>query len=454
MVMQSTSDRLRSAEPGLPGQASAHERREQGLTRRIAIRIVPILWLASLMAYLDRVNVSFAALSMNRALSLSSSAFGLGVGIFFAGSFLFSVPANTAFEKVGGRRWLAFLMVIWGALSMSMAFVHNAIEFQFIRFLLGAAEAGFFPAMVLYLSYWLPQQARVRCFALSMTALPLSVVIGAPISGLVLRTATTGAFADWQWLFLIEGAPSVLLGVVAWTMLRDTPAVAEWLSREEREHILQSLAREDEARVENIAPDGGGAMPIRILQLSVTMFCLNGVNYGASFWLPQIVKELGVSNLRTGMLLVIPSAAGVAAMLAWSMLLAHRLRPQLGIALPILVAGTGLLGSTFATTPSPKIIWLTLATMGIFATLPMVWSAPTALLPRSKAGTGVAIISMSGLGAGFLVPFLVGFVKDATSSFLPGFWILSALGFLAAVVAATLPFPPQSRSAQRQGPRP
>jgi ACS family tartrate transporter-like MFS transporter len=413
---------------------------DEALLRKVVWRIVPLVFLGSFMAYLDRVNLSFAALSMNAALGLSASKFGFGVGLFFAGSFIFSIPATIALKRLGGRRWLALIMVVWGLASMGMAFVSSPMSFYGFRFVLGVAETGFFPGVVLYLSYWLPEPQRSRAFALSMIALPFSVVVGGPLSGLLLNFTAFLGLQNWQWLFLTEGLPSILLGVLVYALFQDTPAQANWLPPEERARMIQRLETEEEVRLEEHGNSGSKMLIIRTVQLSAVVFCLNGVNYGVSFWTPQVIKGLGLTNLMTGLLSALPYIGGMIAMVGWVRVAPKIVGPKLELALPIVLAAAGLFLSTRSWHPWPTITCLTVAMIGIFATLPVVWSAPTTLIPREAARYSVAIISMTGLSAGFAIPFAMGIAKDMTGGFNAGFWMLSALGVIAALVSLTIDF--------------
>ncbi|MDB5653214.1 MAG: putative transport protein superfamily, partial [Tardiphaga sp.] len=292
---------------------------ETSTIRAISWRLIPFLVLAYFLAYLDRVNLGFAALTMNAELNFSPTVFAWGAGIFFVGYFLFEVPSNMALEKFGASRWIARIMVTWGVISALMALVTGPWSFYSLRFLLGIAEAGFFPGIILYLTYWYPAEYRARFLAAFAVAVPVSTVIGAPVSGMLLGLDGVMGIKGWQWLFMIEGIPSVVLGIVTWFYLTDRPSQATWLSAEQKAWLASRIDAEVAAK------QSAGQMTLwqtlssgKVLMLALIYFCFVASLYGMQFWLPQIVKAFGFSNVQTGFVTAIPYAFGSVAMIFWA----------------------------------------------------------------------------------------------------------------------------------------
>ena len=286
------------------------------MVRTLTWRLVPFLFLLYIVAYLDRINLGFAALQMQKQLAFTDAVYGFGAGVFFAGYFLFQVPSNLVLERVGARRWIAVLMVTWGIISASMSLVGGTRSFYGLRFLLGAAEAGFFPGVILYLKNWFPAQARARTVARFMTAAPLSGVVGGPLSGALLGLHQKSGLAGWQWMFLLEGLPAIALGAVVWVTLVDRPELASWLSSEQRVWLQRTLQREREGAAATSRPGALAAFRIgRVWILALVYFGLNTVSYGMSMWLPNLIKSLsGLSNFAIGVLSAIPYVAAALAM--------------------------------------------------------------------------------------------------------------------------------------------
>src|SRR5213592_611003 len=334
--------------------------------RKITLRLIPFLFVLYIVAWLDRVNVGFAALQMNSDLGFSSAAFGFGSGVFFLGYCLFEVPSNLVLHRVGARRWIARIMMSWGVISVAMMFVRSTLAFYVLRFLLGAAEAGFFPGVIYYLSYWYPEAKRARAIAAFMTAVPVSGVIGGPLSGALLTLNGALGLAGWQWLFLVEGVPAILLGAIVLLYLNDRPDVARWLSPVEREWLTSNLAEERTART--------ALGPTRILaaltnptvwQLGI-IFLLAAIGfYGYSFWAPLVIKSLTrSSDLLVGMILGAISALTITCMLLNS---AHSDRTDerpLHVAVPLFITGAGFFGCALLSNPVLAILSLALVPVG------------------------------------------------------------------------------------------
>lgn len=407
--------------------------------KRVTLRLLPFLFICYFFAYLNRVNVGFAKLQMASDLQFSEAVYGLGAGIFFIGYFLFEVPSNLMLRKVGARRWIARIMLTWGVLSVAMMFVTTPTSFYIVRFLLGAAEAGFFPGIILYLTYWYPSVRRGRITAIFMAAIPVSGLIGAPLSGLILDLAQGGGLHGWQWLFLIEGVPTVLLGVAVLFLLPNGPQDSKWLTDAERTHITQDLANDTQAHT---SQDFGAALKdSKVWILSLIYFCIQMGVYAISFWLPTIVKTLGFASASTiGWISAVPYLAATFFMLYLGRSADLRRERRWHLIVPLLMGGVGLAGSVvFATSPALAILFLTIATMGFFTALPMFWPLPSAFLGGTAAAGGLALINSFGNLAGFCSPYLVGWVKDATASTDIALFILMGGALLGAILVLTIP---------------
>ena len=412
---------------------------EASTMRKVSWRLIPFLILAYFLAYLDRVNLGFAALTMNAELKFTPLIFSWGAGIFFIGYFLFEVPSNVILHKVGARRWIARIMVTWGLISALMALVGGPISFYILRFLLGVAEAGFFPGIILYLTYWYPAEYRARILAAFTVAVPLSTVIGAPISGYLLGLDGLGGLRGWQWLFILEGVPSILLGIVTWFYLTDRPAQAGWLSGEQKQWLIARLTKEESAKetAQHMTLSEVLASP-KVLVLSLVYFGFVAALYGMQFWLPQIVKAFGLSNLQTGFVTAIPYLFGSIAMVLWGRH-SDRTRERVWhVVLPLLLTALALAAASTLTDPILTMVALTLAAIGIFCTFALFWTLPTAFLSGASAAAGIAMINSIGNLAGFGGPYLIGWVKDSTGSTSTGLLILAVMPFVAALLVVLL----------------
>ncbi len=406
---------------------------EAAAVAKVTRRLVPFLVLCYLVAYLDRVNVGFAALQMNPALGLDASAFGFGAGIFFFTYFIFEVPSNLALEKFGARRWIARIMVTWGIVSGSTAFIPQISQatglspehtFYAVRLLLGVAEAGFFPGIIFFLTLWFPSAYRARIVGYFMAAIPLSSLVGAPISGALLGVTGAG-LAGWQWLFILEAAPALIMAVAVLFYLTDKPADAAWLSTEERDALAARLAAERRQREAAQPLSVGQAMlNPRVLALALVYFAAVAGNYGIGFFLPQIVKGFGMTDLQTGFVTAIPYLAGVCLMIWWGRRSDRKMGRKGHAALALGVAGAAIAAAAFTDDPYLKMAAITLASFGVFGSLPVFWTLPTAFLAGPAAAAGIAVINAVGNLSGFAGPFVMGRIKDATGSY---FWALLAI---------------------------
>jgi D-galactonate transporter len=433
--MASPANPLPHASAGAPPSAF-----EEATYRKVAWRLTPLLMLCYVVAYLDRVNVGFAKLQMSAALNLSDAVYGFGAGIFFIGYFLFEVPSNVILHRVGARIWIARIMVTWGLVSILTMFVTTPTMFYVMRFLLGLCEAGFFPGIILYLTYWYPAHRRGRMTTWFMTAIALSGVIGGPVSGWILK-AFDGAngWQGWQWLFLLEGLPSVIVGVVVFFVLDDRIGNAKWLTPEERALLERNIAAEDATKED--PPLVTVLTSPRVLLMSLTYFSFVMGLYGVSFWLPTIIKATGVKDaLAIGLLSAIPFAAAVVGMVLVAKSADRRRERRWHIAIPAAVGALGLvLSVTWAHDTALAMAALTLATFGILTTLPLFWSLPTAWLAGTGAAAGIALINSIGNLAGFLSPYAVGWLKQATAANDSGMYMLAAFMILGGLLALSAP---------------
>jgi MFS transporter, ACS family, tartrate transporter len=415
---------------------------------KVSARLIPFLMICYFIAYLDRVNVGFAALTMNKSLGLTATMFGFGSGIFFLTYFLFEVPSNLALDRFGARKWIARIMFSWGILSGLMAFIPNIAQatglgneatFYILRALLGFAEAGFFPGIIFYLTLWYPSVYRGRIVGAFMAAIPLSSAIGSPISGMILGMNGIGGLEGWQWLFIIEAAPAILLAFVTYFYLTDIPADAQWLEADERGWLRERL---DAERRQREAAQTLSVLEVmrnpRVWALALVYFGLVACNYGVGFWLPQIIKAFGLSNFATGWVTAIPYAIG-AAFMVWYGYHSDATGERKGhTAIGLLIAAAGIAASTLTGNPALTIIAFTIGACGVFGTLPVFWTLPTAVLSGTAAAAGIAVINSIGNLAGFAGPYAMGWIKDATGSFTGGLLLIAALAIVAMAIVLAL----------------
>ena len=417
-----------------------------GAYKKASWHLIPFIFVCYFFNYLDRVNVGFAKLEMLDALKLSNTVYGLGAGIFFIGYVLSGVPSNLILHKIGARRWIAVMMVAWGALSACMLFVSTPMSFYVLRFFTGVAEAGFFPGMVLYFTHWFPSQKRGQVMALFMSAIPISGLIGGPLSGWMLAhfSAGQGGMAGWQWLFLLQGVPTVLLGVGVYFYLNDGISQAKWLTAEEKGAMQAALAADERQRqaASNVGQSFSAVLRNgSVWMLGVIYFCIQMGVYAINFWLPSIIKSLGFESAQTvGWLSAIPYLVAAVFMVLMGRSADSRRERRWHVAVPMLM---GLVGLTMAANFSSNIlivlIGLSLATMGALTALALFWSLPSAFLGSAAAAGGLALINSLGQIAGFVSPFLVGWIKDATQSTDTALYILSSVMLLGAILVLQVP---------------
>jgi ACS family tartrate transporter-like MFS transporter len=384
------------------------------LYRKIAWRLVPFLMLLYMVAFLDRVNVSFAALTMNRDLGISESVYGFAAGIFFLSYCLFEVPANLVLARMGARRWLAILMVIWGFVSMSTAFVHTEASYIGLRFLLGVAESGFYPGVIYYFTFWMPRAHRTRILALFLLAVPLCNSIGSPISAHILLLNGYHGMHGWQWLFLLEGAPALLLGFASWFLLADGPWSAKWLSPEEKDQVASDQQYED------VSQQTAGKQNLHVARDCVIYFLWSSGNYGLTFWLPKILTAVGASNLSTGWWASTTFGFGALALLWASRRRSFRALPFLFIA-----SGAGFVIAGVAHSVPVAVTGFSVAAVGLLASLPMFWSVAASRLSGKAAGAAIALVNSVGAVGAFAGPSSMGWLHDLTHHYSAGLWAIA-----------------------------
>ena len=409
---------------------------DQALYARLRWRLVPYLLLLYIIAWFDRVNVSVAALQMNADIGLTARAYGLGAGVFFLGYALCEVPSNLILAKVGARRWIARIMVTWGLISMAMMFAKGPWSFGVLRFLLGVAEAGFLPGIIFYLSQWFPKGERAGAVSWFMLGIPLSAVFGNPISSSLLELDGWHGLHGWQWLFVIEGLPAVLLGVATWWWLPESAREARWLTDEEKVRVLVHLDTERDTTLARHA--GSGTLRMALLHptvwlLCAVMFCCQTGSYGLNLWIPQIVKDFsGLSNLWVGFVTAIPYVGAAIAMVWVGVRSDRRNERFLHVAIPSLIGAAGFAASTLGLAVVPAMVALTIAAMGDLSTRGPFWALPSRFLSGSALAAGIALINTIGSLGGFVGPTMVGYARDATGSFSGGLLFLAGLLVLAA----------------------
>lgn len=387
---------------------------ENAVFLKCAWRLIPFMGLLYVVNFLDRVNVGFAALAMNRDIGLSAHAYGVGAGMFFVGYFFFEVPSNVIMEKVGARLWMFRIMLSWGLISMLTAFARGPYSFAALRFSLGVCEAGFFPGMILYLTYWFPASTRGQFNAMFLAAIVIANVIGGPISGTILHAAGgVAGLYGWQWLFVLEGLPSCILAFVALVYLTDTPAHAIWLDLREKRIIHDALARD--AIPSRTLRDG--LADYRVWILAIGDLGIITSLYGIGLWLPQIVRGLGFSDVQTGFVVSIPYLATLLAMVAWARDSDRRAERVRHVVWPALLAATAFLVTARLGTSLWSVVALSIASVGIYSALVVFWTLPQSFLGGTAAAGAIALVnSIANLG-GFFGPTVVGYLKDATGTY-------------------------------------
>jgi D-galactonate transporter len=424
----------------VPTAESLELTRENAVFRKVIRRIVPFLILCYVVSYLDRVNVGFAKLQMSQDLGFSEAAYGLGAGLFFIGYFLFEVPSNLILQKVGARTWIARIMISWGVVSALFVFVNNEATFYVLRFLLGAAEAGFYPGVILYCTYWFPSARRARVIALFMSAIPVAGIFGNPLSGWIMDVFEgTGGWNGWQWLFLLEALPAIAVGVITLFYLDNSVRDAKWLSDDDKSVIERALAQDTQHHSKHGKTWDAFRDPKVWLMCLIYFFFVMG-QYALTFWMPTFVESTGVTGgFAIGALSAVPYLAALVAMNLFGRSADKRRERRWHLVIPSLMGAVGFsLAASWTGSTTLSLLALSIAAAGVLTCAPLFWSLPTAFLSGTAAAAGLAVINSVGNLAGFVSPYMIGSLKDATDSTAIPMYVL-ALGLVigAAAVLAT-----------------
>ena len=415
--------------------------------KRVMLRLIPLLIVSYIVSYLDRVNIGFASLTMNRDLGLSSAVYGLGAGLFFVTYFLFEVPSNIMLHRVGARWWLARIMLTWGVLSGATGFIpqiaaatglsHETV-FYVIRLLLGAAEAGFFPGVIFYLTLWFPGTYRARVIGYFMTALPAASVLGGPLCGWLLGLNGVKGMAGWQWLFVIEALPALILAVVLLVFLTDRPENAAWLEKDQRDWLTKEIAAQ-EATARAVPKQSTLKVlthPL-VIGLGMVYFSVVYMNYTIGFFLPSIIKEFGLTNLQTGLVAALPSAVGTASMVLWGRRSDKRNERKWHLVFALAVGALSFGAASLAHTPVLTVICFSIAAFGIYGSQPVFWTLPGVFLTGGSAAAGIAAINAIANLSGFIGPYLMGYLKTATGTYSTGLFVASVMAGIATILVAS-----------------
>jgi len=414
---------------------------ENAAYSKVRWKLLPFLFVLYVVAYLDRINVGFASLQMNRELGLSEAAFGFGAGVFFIGYFVFEVPSNLMLQRIGARVWISRIMLSWGVVAMAMMLARGTKSFYLLRFLLGVAEAGFFPGIIFYLTHWFPARERARSVSMFMTATQVAGVISGPVSGALLGMRGVWGLSGWQWLFLAEGLPAVILRIAVALYLPNGPEDASWLNADERKSLAAGLALEREGRKTwNNHTLAYALANARVWLLALLYFTIVFGHYGIALWLPQIIKGFGgMSDLRVGMLSSIPFIAAAITMVVVAKHSDSRNERRWHLAIPALVGGFALALAAAARRPMLALAAITIAEAGVSSTAGPFWTLPPSFLDGAAAAGGIALINSTGNLAGFVGPSVVGLIKQLTHSFAGGLLLMAAAIIAAGLIALALP---------------
>jgi MFS family permease len=426
------------------GASEAHQAPElaRSVYRKVFRHIVPFLMLCYVISYLDRVNIAFAKLQISQNRNFSETVFGLGAGVFFMGYFIFGLPSNLMMQKAGARNWLAGILVTWGLFSGTFIFIKTPTSYYILRFLLGAAEAGFYPGAILYLTYWFPAYRRARIVALFMTAIPIAGIFGNPLSGWIMGTFD-GALKlrGWQWMFLIEALPAIMAGIAALFILDDCVANAGWLTPAEKRFLTEEIELSANAKSERVYSFSGLIKNSRVWIMCLIYFAIVMGQYGLTFWMPTLVKATGVKgNFNIGLLSAIPFLCAVVAMNLCGRSSDVMRERRWHLIIPAVAGAVGfVVAASYAQNTIVSLIFLSLAAAGVITCTPLFWSLPTALLSGTAAAAGIALINSVGNLAGFVSPSLVGYLKDAMHSNVYGMDALAVILLGSAVLVWLIP---------------
>ncbi|MEN1834895.1 MFS transporter [Pseudomonas lijiangensis] len=413
---------------------------ETAVVRKVTLRIIPFVFLLYIVSYLDRANIGYAALQMNKELALTSEAFGFISGIFFIGYFLFEVPSNVMLNKFGARVWIARILVTWGFIAALTAFAQNANQLYVLRFLLGVAEAGFFPGIIVYLTFWFRSKELATTVALFTAAIPVSYIIGAPLSTWIMDNVNWFNWSGWRWMLFLEGIPAVFLGIACLFYLTDRPEQAKWLKPHEKAWLIDELERDRQSRknVKSLSVYKTMTNP-KVLYLSFIYFVYQCGSLGIGYWMPQIIKGFSDSLTHTqiGLIAMLPYIVATVAMIVWSRSSDRRNERKLHSAIPLLVAALGLMGAGALQSPVLAMLMICVSLSGLYSFKSPFWALPTLFLTRSTAAVSIAVINSIGNLGGFVGPSLIGLVKGNSQSASNGLLFLSALllaGFLMTIL--------------------
>jgi ACS family tartrate transporter-like MFS transporter len=410
--------------------------------RKLRIRILPFVFLLFVVALLDRVNIGFAALTMNKELAITSQQYGLVFGIFFFGYFLFEIPSNLLLHKIGARIWIARILITWGIVATFTGFVHTVRHLYIMRFLLGLAEAGYFPGIVLYLTYWFPQREQARAIALLTAASPVTTILGGPVSGLILDHVHWLGVSSWRWLLILEGLPALVCGVLTYFLLPSRPQETKFLTAEEKEWIRTELGREEQQKLQQGQYSVFQALSSgRVWHLVLIYFGLTIGTWTLSSWAPQLVKSLSslYSNSIIGILLAIPNLVALVAMIFVSRSSDRRLERRYHVAIPAIIAGIALLLLGTARSPFYSLALLCLLAAGVYSYFPPFWALPSEFLTGFSAAASIALVNSVGNFGGFAGPYMIGAIAMRTGNLYAGLAVAGVALFMSATLVVLLP---------------
>ncbi|MFJ4349040.1 MFS transporter [Pseudomonas sp. NPDC089401] len=414
---------------------------EQAIVRKVTLRIIPFMFLLYIVSYLDRANIGYAALEMNKELALTSEAFGFISGIFFIGYFLFEVPSNVMLNKYGARVWIARILVTWGAIAAATAFAQTANQLYVLRFFLGVAEAGFFPGVIVYLTYWFRAKELATTVALFTAAIPVSYIIGAPLSTWIMDNVKWFDWSGWRWMLFLEGIPAVFLGIACFLFLTDKPEQAKWLSQQEKDWLLAELERDRQSR-KNVKRLGVLQTMVnkKVLYLAFIYFVYQCGSLGVGYWMPQIIKGFSgdLSHTQIGLIAMVPYIVATAAMIIWSRSSDRRNERKMHSAIPLAVAALGLIGAGMLPSAVASMAMICVALSGLYSFKSPFWALPTLFLDRATAAVSIAVINSIGNLGGFVGPSMIGVVKGSSQSAATGLLFLSALLVIAFLMTALM----------------
>lgn len=406
---------------------------EKRTIKKVTMRLIPFLFILYIISYLDRANIGYAALDMNADLGITSEVFGFISGIFFIGYFLFEVPSNILLQRYGSRVWIARILITWGIVSVATAFAQETSHLYIIRFLLGVAEAGFFPGIILYLNFWFRKKELARTIAMFMTAIPVSYIIGGPLSTWIMDNIEWLGVSGWRWMFILEGSPAVILGIVTYFYLTNKPEEAKWLSKEEKTWLIEELRKdkeEHEGKKEVQEKDHKKALTDKkVWHLAIIYFVYISGSLGVGYWMPQIIKELSsfLSNTQIGLISTIPFIVATIAMNYWAVRSDRTGERKMHSAIPLVIGALALIGAGLTSNPFLSMFFLTLSLAGMYCFKGPFFALPSMLLTPSTTVVGIAVINSIGNLGGFLGPYAVGMLKDSTGSTGAGLIFLSAM---------------------------